>query len=490
MKKTLPTQFVIERVDSPIWGLFINELNEMLTNKSVRNRIVGNIAKYYGVFIDVPVLFDEIPEGFELISLPTYADMKNIKYELVTTYNGVETADFLCVTIHDDAPNYAGEFALASECRHASLNEGFALRDDVITAYSGETFIRETDEEVNLVHSEYNDGWIDREDSIYGYYERRDEGYFLENDAVCIYNNWYASRGVAEDCGFRWHRGNDEWYHQDDYPTSVSECNAGYHDQSRRDYSKNALFKVAFEIEKEDGEAGLIHYDDLHHDTGWCKENDASLEDDGYELVSPIFDLYSDDLEKSISEYNDLSTLIDADYSDSCGGHINVSCSTIESKVLFEGVSCFMPLLYALYEDRLDMTYSKAKEKHRYHTEQDKYSSIYIKSHLVEFRIFPAVINVRNLIWRRDLIRLMIDNMNRSELEVLKMMLNKKSKLHAHLRQIFSEDKILQKANAFMKYSEVYNYKKLPGIDEDKYKNQKPRKKNDDNLDTTSDLGA
>jgi hypothetical protein len=282
----------------------------------------------------------------------------------------------------------------------------------------------------------------------------------------------------------------DEWYHEDDYPTSVSECNAGYHDQSRRDYSKNALFKVAFEVEKEDCEAGLIHYDDLHHDTGWCKENDGSLDDDGYELVSPIFDLYSDDLEKSISEHDDLSTLINAEYSESCGGHINVSCSTIQPKVLFEGVSCFMPLLYALYEDRLDMTYSKAKEKHRYHTEQDKYSSVYIKSHLVEFRIFPAVRNVRNLIWRRDLIRLMIDNMNRSELEVLKMILNKKSKLHAHLREIFSEDKILQKANAFMKYSEVYNYKKLPGIDEDKYKNQKPRKKNDDNLDTTSDLGA
>jgi hypothetical protein len=490
MKKTLPTQFVIERVDSPIWGLFINELNEMLTNKSVSNKIIGNIAKYYGVFIDVPVLFDEIPEGFELVSLSTYADIKQIKYELVTTYDGVETADFLCVTIHDDAPNYAGEFALVSECRHASLNDGYALRGDVITAYSGETFIRETDEQLDLVHSEYNDGWIDREDSVYGYYDRRDEGYFLEDDAVCISNEWYASRGVAEDCGFRWHSGNDEWYHEDDYPTTVSECNAGYHDQSRRDYSKNALFKVAFEVEKEDAEAGLIHYDDLHHDTGWCKENDGSLDDDGYELVSPIFDLYSDDLEKSISESKDLSTLIDAEYSDSCGGHINVSCSTIQPKVLFEGVSCFMPLLYALYEDRLDMTYSKAKEKHRYHTEQDKYSSVFIKSHLVEFRIFPAVINVRNLIWRRDLIRLMIDNMNRSELEVLKMILNKKSKLHAHLRQIFSEDRILQKANAFMKYSEVYNYKKLPGIDEDKYKNQKSRKKNDDNLDTTGDLGA
>jgi hypothetical protein len=185
MKKTLPTQFVIERVDSPIWGLFINELNEMLTNKSVSNKIIGNIAKYYGVFIDVPVLFDEIPEGFELISLSTYADIKQIKYELVTTYDGVETADFLCVTIHDDAPNYAGEFALASECRHASLNEGFALRDDVITAYSGETFIRETDEDLDLVHSEYNDGWIDREYSVYGYYDRRDEGCIFLRMMLC-----------------------------------------------------------------------------------------------------------------------------------------------------------------------------------------------------------------------------------------------------------------------------------------------------------------
>lgn len=490
--KNLPKSFVIERQDSPLWDNFINDLNKMLVDEGVARTFSGNCAKYYGIYLDVPILCDEIPEDVELIPLGMYADASNFEYSYVTTYNGEKIPDYLCVQISDQSPNYPNEYARKSECRFADMNDDWALASDVNRTIHGKCFIEGTEDSLDLVWSEYNSDWLDTDHSYvyYGYINSSEEDYFYSSDAVNIDGTYYASWGVAEACGFRFNDRRGEWYHQDDYPYEVSDCNASYHDLSRRDYSNNSVFKIAFEIEKEDYQAGLIHYDELHHSTGWCKENDGSLDDEnGYELVSPIFDLYSDDLEKAIDKHGDLKTLINAEYSDSCGGHINVSCTTIQPALLFEGVSCFLPLLYALYEDRLTQTYSKAKAKHKYHTERDKYSSVYIKDHLVEFRIFPAVKNVANLLWRRDLVRIMMDNMNRSELDVLKMILNKKSRLHNHLRLIFSEDKILQKADLFMKYSEVYNYKKLPNYDKDRYTNQKPRK-NNNNLDSTDHLGA
>lgn len=493
MKNTnLPTSFVIERQEGPLWDAFINDLNKIFQDAGLYKNLAGSCAKYYGVFIDVPILCDEIPEGVELIPLAMYADANNFKYDLVTTYDGTQVPDYLCVVISKDAPNYAGEYARLIDCRYADLNDEYALKEDTNVTIHRSWFINGTEEDVQVEYSDWNGGYVETEHNhvYYGYTGIHSEGFFFNSSPICIDNEYYASRDVAEDNGWRWHDGQGEWFSADDYPYEVSECNASYHEQSRRDYSNNSVFKIAFEIEKEDSEAGLIHYDDLHYNTGWCKENDGSLDDyNGYELVSPIFDLYSDDLEKAINKHGDLKTLINAEYSDNCGGHINVSCTTINPNLLFEGMSSFMPLLYALYEDRLEKTYSKAKVKHRYHTEKDKYSSVYIKDHLVEFRIFPAVRSVANLLWRRDLIRIMVDNMNRSELDVLKMILNKKSKLHNHLRLIFSEDKILQKADLFMSYSEIYNYKKLPKYDKDKYNNQKPRK-NNDNLDSTNALGA
>lgn len=493
MKKTiLPKSFLIERAEGPLWDAFINDLNKVFRDAGLSKNLTGSCAKYYGVFLDVPILCDEIPEGVELIPLGMYADVNNFSYENITTYDGLSHPDFACVQISEDAENYPGEYALRSECKYADENQAYALARDVYRTIHGSYFIGGTSDSLDIVWSEFNGDWLctDNDYVYYGYVGRRNEDYFYSRSAVCIGSEYYYSAEVAEDCGFRYHRGHDEWYEEGDYPYEVSECNASYHDLSRRDHSNNSVFKIAFEIEKEDSEAGLIHYDNLHYNTGWCKENDGSLDDEnGYELVSPIFDLYSDDLEKAINKHSDLKTLINAEYSDNCGGHINVSCTTIRPNVLFEGMSAFMPLLYALYEDRLDRTYSKAKAKHNYHIERDKYSSVYIKDNLVEFRIFPAVRSVANLLWRRDLIRIMVDNMNRSELDVLKMILNKKSKLHNHLRLIFNEDKILQKADLFMRYSEVYNYKKLPNYDKDKYNNQKPRK-NNNNLDSTNELGA
>ena len=111
----------------------------------------------------------------------------------------------------------------------------------------------------------------------------------------------------------------------------------------------------------------------------------------------------------------------------------------------------------------MEKMYSKAKKKHQYY-QKDKYSSIYIKDNVVEIRIPSAVLSVTNLIWRRDLMRIIVDNINKSELQVLRMLLNQKSKLHVHLRKVYSIDRMIQKIEKFVKYSEEFNNVKLPTI--------------------------
>jgi hypothetical protein len=487
MKKTiLPNRFVIEKLDSPYWRLFIKSLNDIVG----REYFTGDAGKYYGIFYNVPIVSDEIPIDVELISLSMWAESTGIELEMTMCYDDIERPIVDCVQIHEYAPNYPGEMAPRTDCLFAYRNDGYALGGDVYSDYHGRTYIAELEEEAGLVYSHYHSDWL-YEDSDYVFYgyttSDSHQDWFYSDEYVEAGGEYYIDSSIAERHGYRWSERRDAWYHIDDYPESVEDANANYHSQSRRDYSNSSTFKIAFEIEKEDSSAGLIHYDQLHYNTGWCKEGDGSLDDDGYELISPIFDMYSNDLETAIGKSSDLETLINADYSDRCGGHINISCTTMSPNILFEGMSSFMPLLYAMYEDRVDKNYSKAKAKHQYHASGDKYSSVYIKPNLVEFRIFPAVKNVKNLLWRRDLIRIMVDNMNKSELDVLRMMLNKKSRLHNHLRIVFSEDKILQKAEAFVRYSEIYNYKKLPLPNKDKYKNQKDRKNPND---STNSLGA
>ena len=75
--------------------------------------------------------------------------------------------------------------------------------------------------------------------------------------------------------------------------------------------------------------------------------------------------------------------------------------------------------------------------------------------------------------WRRDLIRIIIDNFNKSEVQVLRMLLNDKSKLHIHLRKVYSLEKLLDKIDKFVQYSDEYNNKKLKPANKSRLENKK-----------------
>jgi len=376
---------------------------------------------------------------------------------------------------------YNGEYAWKSDCRFATLNNEYAPIDEVYRTRHGNTYIESTECELYIAYSEYHCEMVetDRDDVFYGYVDgNRDETYFqiTWGSPFQIYDNLYMDGEAARYHGLLYHEGNDEWYTEEDYPR---DNNASYHDLRRRKrFDEAPKFSIGFEIEKEDDDAVEIDYQDLYDRTDWIKEKDGSLCDSsGYELVTPAFDLYSSDLEDEIAKDSDLQTLINADTSSSCGGHINVASNLFDTETLFEHLSGWLPLFYSMYEHRIETNYSKAKKKHSYKYSSDKYSAVYIKSSVLEFRIPSAVKNVTNLLWRRDLLRIMCSSIKEvkikgfesyykgsSEIEILQMMMNPKSKLYKHLRLVYSQEKLIDKVELFIKYSQSFNDKQLPKL--------------------------
>jgi hypothetical protein len=432
-----------------------------------------------------------IEQGISLLNfLKKYKEtMENTK---VTTYNGEECLLADCVPLDVDS-SHGGEYALREDCVHSRVHSGYILESESAQDARGNYFIEDNADDLDYVWSDHSQGWINTNWNgvHYGYTSRRHEEYFMSDDYVYINGSYYVDSDVAGECGYHFDDDADEWYHEDDdRPVRAADFNASYHSSRGREFrAGDAKFTVGVEVEKEDNDACILNWSDVFGDTGWIKENDGSLERNGYELVSPVFNLFNDGMDKEIEASDDLQTLINAGFSDRCGGHVNLGSTEYTPAQLFEGLSAFMPLLYAMYPNRIDKHFCQAKSKYKYRSVtseyEAKYSAAYIKDKVVEFRIFPAVRSVKNLLWRRDLMRIMCENINKSELDVLKMLVNQNSKLYKHLRKIYSQDLLLERTKNFIMYTERFNDKKLPPIDPKKFK------RGEDNItDSTEDLGA
>jgi hypothetical protein len=483
----LPKNFLVKaNMEHPRWMDYIRFLNK------ISDRSWGGDGKslHYGLTDNNSVTYIaeyESIDSYTVMELDEVIQILETGVEMVETYNGESHPMYLCVQIHSNATQHPEEWALKSECSYSTLDEGFALPNDVYSTSCGETFLENNQDYHDIVWSDYESEYlINNDDVCYGWVSRRTQDYFIGgNEELYIDDEYYLDDDVARQHDYMYSERRDEWVHCDNWETGHHDWeedesesnNADYHDLTRvNKFDSSAKFTIGFEIEKEDSDMVSVDYSDLYHNTSWIKERDGSLDDDiGYELVSPAFNLFDDRLDQDINNSRVLRDLINADKSSRCGGHINIGSSIYNTTQLFEGLSGFFPLLYAMYEGRLDKTYSKAKKKHEYY-QRDKYSSIYIKDHVVEIRIPSAVVNVQNLLWRRDLVRIMVDNINKSELQVLRMMLNEKSKLHIHLRKVYSIDAIIGKIKKFIKYSDEFNNKKLPSANttrlENKMKNE------------------
>jgi len=313
----------------------------------------------------------------------------------------------------------------------------------------------------------YNGDWAYRyDDDVYhGYVDHRSNtGYFYDRHddrAEDGDGNYYRTSGVASDMGLSWLEHEGYWGHEPEWL-------CGYGDADHRDFSDGAKVKFGIEVEKEDCDAlESIRHNDLFHNTGWAKERDGSLNDDGYELVSPTYDLMNLSKFYKALENSDVAYHINGDYSDNCGGHITVSVEGYSASELYEGMSGFFPLIYGLYPKRTTQNYCKAKCKRNMAMSPEKYSAFYIKRNMLESRIFPAFRNVENVKWRIEFMQIVISNINASESEVLKMLVNRNSRLHKHIIKMYKASSrdvstsLMALCDRFVQYAQQYNHVNL-----------------------------
>ena len=496
-RELFPTELVVFRDEyNALWAKYLEWLNDGFAEVEAEPhfKFHGDIQCYYGLLGDCPIMVSDVTEGQKLFTLNEWWSLYDTGEPYVepmtTCHDGCENPTALCVEMHN------GEFALRYDCvaLYIDGDREWVLEEDTNETICGTRFLV-NDTPDNIRWSEYNEAWIDEDNdyTMYGYINRREEDYFYDRygeEHVEINGQIYATGSIAGEHGYEWDDDSEEWYHENDRPVSIQSTNCGYHRLERvLKFNDNAVATIGFEIEKEDAEAGDVHYSSLYSDTKWIKESDASLcSYAGYELVSPAFNLYDSSLEDEINSDERLISLINANHSVNCGGHINLAVKGFNSEQLFEGVSAFLPLIYALYPARTSnkssTDYSKRRKKHKYY-DKDKFSAVYIKDNVLEFRAPSAVRNVTNLLWRRDLMRIIVDNINKSEVEVLRMMLTHSSKLYKHLRKVYTQEQLVDKTELFIKLAEDFNNKVLPPIIRKDIKKDKL-----DDIDTTSELGA
>jgi hypothetical protein len=221
-----------------------------------------------------------------------------------------------------------------------------------------------------------------------------------------------------------------------------------YHGQKPKLVRSRAEFKIGVEIEKESYEGACHKAPVIFRQFGWVKERDGSLDSHvGYELVSPCYPLFSNKLyAEAVEIERAFPDLINGEISSACGGHIHFSRKNTRGHNLLEMYCGYLPLLYAIYKSRTKLTYSAAKDKDELKDSGEKYQAVRVLNDRIEFRIFPAVKNLKSLKWRIDLLRYMAKNPTESPLKVVNDLCDKRTSIHQLFKEIFSEQTIYKRA--------------------------------------------
>jgi hypothetical protein len=218
----------------------------------------------------------------------------------------------------------------------------------------------------------------------------------------------------------------------------------------RQDMSDNSRYKIGYEVEKEDVTARRkIVNRSLLKNTGWVAERDGSLDESGFELVSPVLPLDIDILEDILTP---LESLLEAQVSERCGGHIHISDTERTPHEILLDIRGYLPLLYSLYPDRAMNEYCEAKEKDCY-IDSGHRQALNITRNTLEFRIFPAVKNKKQLLFRTRILEYILKNKQTDIIKVGEELLNEDSKLYKLLNERISKDKIKERAKGFIDFA-------------------------------------
>lgn len=268
--------------------------------------------------------------------------------------------------------------------------------------------------------------------------------YHIDDCTYCVDTNRYV---YSDDAYYNEYDG--EYYELQSNIEDKSNLR-DYHRSKIEDKSNDSMYKIGFEVEKEDE-----YFTDFSNVRvyGWDAERDGSLNDDGFELVSPIYDLM--DMSKFNNDVKNISDFINADYSSNCGGHINVSVKGKNSIEIFDLIRGYLPLIYAMYPNRLDNRYAKAKKVNEFNNE-DRYEAInFTKDNILEFRIFSAVRNVNNLRFRYKFVQYMFNNQRKGSASVVRMLLTD-SELKKLLLSVYDESKYDNLVERVIKFTDIY----------------------------------
>ncbi len=218
----------------------------------------------------------------------------------------------------------------------------------------------------------------------------------------------------------------------------------------RQDFSNGSRFKIGYEVEKEDMTARrkLVNKT-LIKNTGWVAERDGSLDETGFELISPVLPLDIEVLEETLTP---LESLLGAQISERCGGHIHISDTKRTPHEILLDIRGYLPLLYGLYPERAMNEYCEAKEKDSY-IDSGHRQALNITRNTLEFRIFPAVKSKDQLLFRTRLIEYMLKHKQADIIKVGEKLLDEDSELYQLLNERVSKSKLKEKAKAFIDFA-------------------------------------
>jgi hypothetical protein len=243
--------------------------------------------------------------------------------------------------------------------------------------------------------------------------------------------------------------------------SSSSPHRLGYHSVDRQNKGGQSTLRCGIEIEKEDMEVlrSLDAHDIYRKTGGWIVERDGSLdEESGFELISPILPLDEESVKKEFEAYPELRKMIDSKYSTSrCGGHIHLSDRRRNPNVLFDALSGYYPLLYAMYPTRARSgKYCHAQPKDAYphgRVQGGNKGAIRKTEHTLEIRIFPSPKSLSVLLTRIRLLKFMMENPEPDFNDVLGKLLDENSKLYQLMRTFYGKKRIAERAVEAAKFA-------------------------------------
>ena len=220
----------------------------------------------------------------------------------------------------------------------------------------------------------------------------------------------------------------------------------GYHSMSSMwACGTNTTYRFGIEAEKEDEHGDTICrvYQGDRHDLlphKWRAERDGSLGSNGFELVSPIYNLKNDNWKQALS-HPVLNYLIHCKTSFRCGGHITVSVAGKDNDWYVQKAAQIIPLLYALYPKRAKSRgYARFYKKGDYH---DRYNAINLgSSGRMEIRIFAGIKHLKQLEWRIKLLRILFTEEKYDDLKwdtIYKDLLDVHQGLGKHIFELYGK---------------------------------------------------